>query len=190
MKINKKKSRKGALTFLLIIFLISLGLNLYYFYQLNEDRRSKLVINLKDRIKYGVYCVGEQKPDVCYWFDYSGVIFKEATTIIDLVSLKVNEVSNFQPRIGQQFLDEDLFTNLRWIMEFLKQDNLEVNSVVLQRNDQELIVNTKEGVKILFSLRFDPRDNIKGLLAFIRKVKTLNEFKQINLKTENKIFYK
>lgn len=177
------------LIFLSFVFIISLVINIYYLWtNSSTDLLSALQVSNEIR-EYGVFCVGEERSDVCYWFNNNGLLTSEATTIVGNVLLKINEVSNYRPEINKQFLDNYLWENMALVIEFLKSGKLDVKNILLIRNDQDLIVTANDGVKILFSLRFNPQNNIAGLLSALDKNKMKN-VSQIDLRVENKIFYK
>ncbi len=176
------------LAFLFFVLILSLFLNIYYLWN-NHSTKPTNTLQLSNEIKnYGVFCVGEERPDVCYWFSNGGVVTNEAATIVGNI-VKINEVSDFRPALGKQFLDDYLWKNMTVIIEFLKGGKLDVKNLLLLRNDQDLIVTTNDEKIILFSLRFSPKNNIIGLLSYLDKGAIKNA-SQIDLRVENKIFYK
>ncbi len=184
MKYYKRKSRKGVISLLLFFLLLSAAINFYYLWP-KSAAIGQLTVHA--RVDYGVYCVGEIRADVCYWFDRQGRLWDEAKTIVGESILKVEEISDFKPVRGQSFLPEQLVANFVKIFDFLKTGYLEVKTISLKREDQELEVLTK--TKILFSLRFDSKNNLAGLVAFLKKHEP-KELEYIDLRVENKIFYK
>ncbi len=178
------------LVFLIFVFISSLFISVYYLWNgSSADLLSSLQSNNNKIREYGVFCIGEERLDICYWFDNNGVLINKATTIVGNVSLKINEISDYKPEINKQFLDDYLWKNMAFIMEFLKSGKLNVKNILFIRDDQDLIVITNNDVKILFSLRFNPQNNIVGLLSALEKNKIKN-VSQIDLRVENKIFYK
>ena len=190
MNYYRKKSRKGFVSLLLFLLLLSAAVNFYYLWP-----RSKTdLILINNRENYGVYCVGEIKADSCYWFDGRGVIWGEAKTILGESILKTEEVSDFRPARGIGLLPKRLVPNFIKVIDFLKTGYLEVDKVILKRGDQELEVSafyksTGLKTKILFNLRIDPQSNLVGLVAFLKKNRP-KELEYIDLRVENKIFYK
>ena len=144
-----KKKQSGVFRFFLLAALLAtLTLDFYYWTLLQQAPRPKIV-----RQEYGVFCVGEERPSVCYWFDNGGVIWKRALTIVGESVIKINEISPYQPRAGQLFLTEDLWQNLSLIVAFLKTGQLAVSHIILDRARQEVTVVTPAQTKVLFNLR-------------------------------------
>ena len=178
------------LVFLIFVFISSLFISVYYFWNAPSiDLVSSLLAKNNKIREYGVFCIGEERPDVCYWFDNNGVLNQKATVILGDVLLNINEISDYKPETNKQFLESHLWKNMAFILEFLKSEKLDIKSVSFIRSDQDLIVITDSDVKILFSLRFNPQNNIAGFLSALEKNKMKN-VSQIDLRVENKIFYK
>ena len=183
MIVKKKKSR-GFRPILFVLFLATLATTFYYWYSLNKNTNIKKIIHNE----LAVFCVGQERPDLCYWFDNNGLIGKRATTIVG-DAVKIDEISNYQPKIDKLFIDQSLWGNFYTLINFFKAGKLNVSSIVLNRDEKEINVNTANGTNILFSLRFNPKNNINGLLVFKNKTGLAN-ISQIDLRTENKIYYK
>ncbi|MEK9183529.1 MAG: hypothetical protein AAB890_00460 [Patescibacteria group bacterium] len=178
------------LVFLLLIFIISLSVSVYYFWNnFSTTLASSSRTNNNKIREYGVFCIGEERPDACYWFDNNGVLNQKATVVLGDVLLNINEISDYKPESNKQFLENNLWENMALIIEFLKSGKLDVKNVLFIRSSQDLIITTNDSVKILFSLRFNPQNNIAGLLSALEKNKMQN-VSQIDLRVENKIFYK
>lgn len=178
------------MTLLLFFLLLSAAINFYYLWP--RSKADQAAVDSEEN--FGVYCGGETKADSCYWFDGRGVIWGEAKIILGESILKTEEVSNFKPARGSSLLPEKLALNFIKIVNFLKTGYLMVEKINLKRDDQELEVLVEykpTGLKtrIFFNLRIDPKINLAGLAAFLEKYKP-RELEYIDLRVENKIFYK
>lgn len=178
------------MTLLLLLLGLSAAINFYYLWP--RSKTDQKAVNNEE--KFGVYCGGEVKADACYWFDGWGVIWEEAKTILGESILKTEEISNFKPARGGGLLPENLASNFIKIIDFLKTGYLKVEKINLKRDDQELEVlvgykPTGLKTKIFFNLRIDPKINLAGLTAFLKKYQP-RELEYIDLRVENKIFYK
>ena len=176
--------------FLTLSLFLAIALNAYHFW----PRAGVGKNNLVKQKNYGAYCVGEERPDSCYWFDEQGIVWNEAKTIVDERLLKIEEISDFQPSRGQSFLSKELIVNLIKILDFFRSSRVLAESIKLKRDDQELeaMANYPEtGLKtrVLFNLRFNPQNNLTGLTVFLKKYKP-KDLEYIDLRVENKIFYK
>lgn len=129
-----------------------------------------------------------EAPQDCYWFDRDGFIMADAPATEGVLIKDVSDVSGREVNIGDYVLpDEELAAMFR-IFSFIDKSGLEIKSYRLEPlNKQELLAFIKAGPVIYFSLRLDPSfalEPIKSLAS------TLPSLQYVDLRSENKIFYK
>lgn len=140
----------------------------------------------------GILCV-TANPDAseeCYLFDVNGVVFDKARTVVNEVIVKVHEQSDVRPTITLPFVPPADWQNLRLILEAVRTKKLNVNRIALTRTDKEITLTIlPHNTLFYFSYAFDPRDHLKALPEFFKKV-SLEELRYVDLRVEGKIFYK
>ena len=172
----------------------------------------KILLNIQEREKYGMWCrdfptnesgsrlreanVGtsadqnDNNKTWCYWFDKEGIIFDRASEAEEGVIFRINNIdeSVALPRLGDSVLGQDLFINLKKILEFLRGDFVIQNHQWNNKNF-DLKSFTQGGVQLFFNTRFNPETNLKALKELSLKpfFKRLN---YVDLRVENRVYYK
>ena len=145
----------------------------------------KVLLNIKERERYGMWCSLK-----CYWFDKEGIIFDRAPETEEKSILKINASDNDETplQLGDVVLRQDLFDNLKKILEFLK-ESFAIQTHRWNENNLDLKSFTAGGAQLLFNARFDPDINLKALKELSLKpfFKKLN---YVDLRVENRIYYK
>ena len=140
------------------------------------------------REEFGVYCVGPEQATDCYLFDDQGVILGKAKTFVGEVLIKIDDVSDYKPQLKQSFLPAADWQNSWLILDFLKSGQIKPEVITLKRSSQELAVRS-DGPRLFFSYRFDPTDHLAALRLLRQKPNWFN-LSYIDLRTENRVFYK
>lgn len=172
-----------------------------------------LEIDYEKRDRYGVWCLmsnsGGAMADAsstvdttsssivlatdnerCFWFDESGIIFSSAPHIEGNLVYRVDDYTNRSLVFGDVVLGSRLLPNLFKIFNFLDQFNfnersLRLDDLALQEIKTNQITSSTPG--IYFSLRFDPAFALEPLQSI---KSTLNGIQYIDLRVENRIYYK
>ena len=149
------------------------------------------ILKEQRRQEFGVYCLSPEPveglgPD-CYLFDKDGIVFAKAKTVVGEVILRVEEVSDYQAKIGQRFLPISQWSNLLKILDYISRGSWSSSVFRLKRDQEEIILEGPP--KLLFSLRFDPEKHLAALTELKKKVKVEN-LAYLDLRVEDKIFYK
>lgn len=126
----------------------------------------------------------------CFWFDEQGVVFSQAPYIEGNLIYRVDDYTGQSFVFGDKVLDERLLPNLFKVFSFLDQFNfngrsLRLDDLALEEIKTNQITNSTP--TIYFSLRFDPAFALAPLQS-IRN--TLNGIQYIDLRVENRIYYK
>ncbi|MDP3956535.1 MAG: hypothetical protein Q8P97_00890 [bacterium] len=129
-----------------------------------------------------------EMPSDCYWFDKDGFIFAGAPETEGVLLLEVEDISLREIKIGEYVLPDDERTTLFKIFNFIDVLNIKVRQFRLEPLDkQEVTAFTEAGPMIYFSLRLDPSFAIEP----VRSLKaTLPTLKYVDLRSENKVFYR
>lgn len=124
----------------------------------------------------------------CYWFDRDGFIFAGAPETEGMLLLEVEDISLREIKIGEYVLPDDERVTLFKIFNFIDVLNIKIRQFRLESLDkQEVTAFTEAGPMIYFSLRLDPSFAIEPVRSLTATLPTL---KYIDLRSENKIFYK
>ncbi len=128
----------------------------------------------------------------CWWFDENGIVFARAPTIEGNLLFRVDDYTGRTLAPGDAVLEERFITNLFRIFAFLNQSDFQVRSLRLDDLAlQEISTNALNSStpKIYFSLRFDPEPDLKPLQD-LAVSSTFNNIQYIDLRVENRIYYK
>lgn len=127
-------------------------------------------------------------PSSCYWFDKDGFIFAEAPETEGVLIRSIHDVSLREVHVGEYVLPDDPRAILFKIFGFVDAVDIQVGRFELESLDkQEVTAFTEAGPVIYFSLRLDPSFAIEP----VRSLKaTLPTLKYVDLRSENKVFYK
>lgn len=186
MSYYQKRSKK-LLCALFVLLFLTVALDAYYFWSKFNPPIS--ISNVVSNNEYGVFCVGAERPLSCYWFNENGQIIQETQTIVGEKIIKINEISDYRPISRQVFLPDDLMRNFLVAISFFKKQDLPVDDIVLKRINQELAFLIPNTSSVRLSLRFNPINNLTGLKLFLDANQS-KKFEYIDLRAENKIFYK
>jgi len=163
---------------------------------LNLLDRKNLEIGVAERVAFALYCNEdslEGLPD-CYLLDKSGFIYDRSPGYLGAVYFIYSSGENLSEPIGKQFILEEEFKKLP---EFI--DNLSVlgiNPVALKISDSEYKLTILNGGYIVWKRQDDlslVRSNLEAFLfsdAIRSQVNFMNNILYLDLRTDNKIFYK
>lgn len=167
---------------------------------INKDLfKHQITVDMHKRQRLGIICENNSADSAisprlsvtnCWWFDDTdGLLMSEAPFADGQMFFRINETGMVNLALGQLILPESLFINLKIILEILKDLNIAIADMRLDRALEELTIASTGHFRLIFSLRFDPSaviGSVKDLL-----VKTPAEkIDYIDLTVENKIYLK
>ena len=133
----------------------------------------------------------QESDEKCYWFDDSGLLFKEGFDSEGSVIMAIHDYSQSPENIGDFILPQQRFIpNMISIINLLRNSSLNIKEVRL--NDiglEEIQVKTYNGPDIYFSLRFSPDIYQKALQSII-SLHNFNSLQYIDFRTQNRAYYK
>lgn len=143
-----------------------------------------LNITVQERERMAIWC-GENNQ--CYWIDKNGLLFGEAPTTEGSLLLTIH-VDNTLIE-GNKISEERFIKNIITTLENIPSLNLPIKRAVFDKYLQELRFEAYSGPDIFFSIRFDPMFNL-GSLEKLEKKKNLQNMRYIDLRVENRLYYK
>ncbi|TSC59640.1 MAG: Uncharacterized protein LiPW15_660 [Parcubacteria group bacterium LiPW_15] len=149
----------------------------------------KIEIRVVERKPYGIWCMGTEAPE-CFWFDGDGYIFKRGLSTEGNIIKSVSDLSGRKLGLGNRVLGEDFFPNLKSAFDVLEASGIGTRSVELKDLAlQEVAAKTAEGPLIYFSLRFSAA-NFLDLLETLKGTKAFSKLQYIDLRIQNRAYYK
>lgn len=155
----------------------------------NYGERS-IVLTVTEREPFGVWCLKKNLPPECFWFDREGVIFKRFFEVEGNLIKSLNDYYGENLRLGSRILPKEFIPNLISIFEVIDHSSLSVKEIRL--NDlglQEIEVNTYDGPKIYFSLRFSA-GNTLAVIQSISEKTGLKKLEYLDFRVENRAYYR
>ncbi|GEM_PF-791897 len=151
-------------------------------------------ISVQERQRFAVWCFDNAVPadtaqQNCFWFDMTGILFEPGPETEGNLILTIHELGNNILPIGTRITEDRFISNIRKIIDQLQHLGAPISSVVFNRETQELKVTLYQGVIIYLSIRFDPEVNFQALNQVLHTI-TLNTLEYVDLRVENRIFYK
>lgn len=154
-----------------------------------KDFPSTVIVEIKEREPVAVLC--EENNRTCFYLDKTGFIFDQAAFFSSGVFLKFFNEREEQLQIGNFLLDQELFRRLLKFKE--RTDSLIKISEIYLKPEGIYKLQTFEG----FYLILDGEDdwdiafsNFDVFLKEITKEKNIKDIEYIDLRFNNKVFYK
>ena len=148
--------------------------------------RQAVLIDIKERVPLGIWC---GKTGSCYWLDEHGIAFEEAPETEGSLILIVYDNGAESIALNKRVAEERFSKNLTDILKAISKMSMPVKKITFDKILQELHIATYEGPDLFFSIRFNPELNIASFRSLQEKG-TLKGMQYIDLRVENKIFYK
>jgi len=127
----------------------------------------------------------------CWWFDKKdGLLIQEAPDAQGQLIFTITEDNSDFLDIGSQMLDGLLFDNFRKLLKAIKELDLSVKNLMVDRVRQEFKIITNQGAAFIFSLRFDATTSAVPALKELLKKNPLETINYVDLTVENKIYLK
>lgn len=174
--------------FIFLLLVTILGATIFFFY--DEIKKIipaqnlatiKKIINGKN---IGIWCGKKQ----CFWFDERGVLTKPAPRPEGRLIILVNETKG-ETDINKPFLKENFWKNFKSILNSWMIEEWMINRFTIDKSKKEGIAKT-DNFDIYFSLRFNPENNLKALKKIIEEKINTNNLSYIDLRVENKIYFR
>ena len=147
---------------------------------------NKISIDFKEVKPKFLYCLSEE----CFYLDKNGILYETAPFFSDS-PLPILEFVEKQKKIklGEALLPKNEIEFFLNFIEEIKQQNLYIKKIELE-NDIKLAIN--EGWKLMLVFGEKNYKNIteKLFLLFERKIKDRSRLEYIDMRFENKAFYK
>lgn len=157
-------------------------------------RNIKIVVEEKQ--PFGSWCLtetsGSQEAAIqnCFWFDGQGNTFKRAIGMEGSIFTVVDDYSQKNLGIGSKILPDKFIPNIFSIFKAVAGSGLRVKKMRL--NDlslEEMEVDTYDGPKIYFSLRF-PADSVANAIGSIKGKTVFGDLQYVDFRVENRVYYK
>jgi hypothetical protein len=160
-----------------------------------HDHRVTLMAS--EREPYGVWCLENRDPVMCYWVDATGYVLEPApkfegnivSTIADYATNDLAE-GTFVPPAG-------MMANVVSIFHALAASGIGVREVRYEHPErQELTVTTYLGPNLLFSMRFPATATAPALLDLLAKdsrgelTPRFRDLQYVDFRVENRVYYK
>ena len=157
---------------------------------LNVDELRTLILTVEERAPFALYCVG----DKCFFLDKEGLIFAPAPSFSAGVYFIYRTEDLIENPIGKRFVTPEEFGSLLKFMETLSILNIRPSTLEIGIDDYSLFLSDggriiwRRGDDLLFIRSnleaFLSDDSIRAQSDFLKKILYLD------LRTENKVFYK
>lgn len=159
--------------------------------QIEKHRFGRSVsVTVTERKRAGIWCFERSDPQRCFWFDAGGILFLPAYSAEGNLIPVLHDYSREPLALGESALQAKFLPNMLSIFSALKSIHLSVREVRL--NDlgrEEIEVQTYNGPRLLFSLRF-PAAGVPDAIAAVERVVKLADLQYIDFRVENKVYYK
>ncbi len=149
--------------------------------------KRSLSISVQERERYGIWCATKQDGNQCFWFDRTGILFDGAAQTHGDIIKAVLDNSGEQLIFGGYILEERFIQNLISIFDILEENEISFIEMVLdKRENQEVVIRTKAGLPLYFSIRDNPAFTNEAL----RKLKEeFSLLQYIDFRSRNRVFF-
>lgn len=152
-------------------------------------------VNIDERRALLVWCSGEK----CYLIDENGTAYSEADfnspELVQNNLLRISDTSNREVLIGENILEQSYERYVLEVADSLGDAGFESTGEYLtpSRMAGEIRVKTKQGAELYFSTQFPLKTAIATLSVILKKEipeEKRGELEYVDLRNENKVFYK
>ncbi|MDO8504784.1 MAG: hypothetical protein Q7S36_02930 [Candidatus Liptonbacteria bacterium] len=149
--------------------------------------KKRVTIRVAERIPYGIWC---ESPEVCFWFDDEGVLFRKSPASQGNLIKTVTDSSGRSLGLGARVLPENFFANLLSIFDSLERGGVSPNSLeVKDLSLGEVAVGISEGPDLYFSLQFSSA-NTPDILKMLKSGSAFSKLQYVDLRIPNRAYYK
>lgn len=157
-----------------------------------KDR--SIVIEAKPRKRFASWCKSSLRAGAeyknCFWLDESGLAFEEAPILTGQLIFSITEHAQNSNFIAQErILPESEFSYIKTLLKALRESELEIEEISLERDLQELQILTKDNTNIRFSYRFNPKRNVVEAFKRILKDQEIYLYSEFNFTVENRVYF-
>ncbi len=161
----------------------------------NYVKRS-VKITVREKRPFGSWCLTESSAtqeapiQECFWFDEQGNIFKRAIGMEGSIFTVVDDYSQKNLGIGSKILPDKFIANIFSIFKAIADSGLRVKEMRLDDLSlEEMEVDTYDGPKIYFSLRF-PADSVPDAIVSLKGKTIFGDLQYVDFRVENRVYYK
>lgn len=154
---------------------------------INKNFPGSIIISVKERNAFGIWCFGIEPDQVCQYFDESGYAWgsalKSSGTL--LVSVEDETAASNNPNINP-----GLIKTIASIYNDLSKTNIKLIKIVIPQNSiDELRAYTLDGYYLIFST-IRPIDEQTHALSIFLTQKEDRTFQYIDLRVKDRIYFK
>ncbi len=151
---------------------------------------NSLVINVVEREPFAIWCLKKNLPERCFWFDEKGIVFRQAPVTSGNIIKIISDYTQDNLAVNTKILPEEFLPNFLSILNVLSLSGLNSRDIAIKDLAlQEVEVSLSQGPEIYFSLRHDSKNYLKAIQSLANHLK-LSNLKYIDLRTENRIYYR
>jgi len=155
---------------------------------IKRENWNTVSIEIAEHKPFGIWCDG----DDCYFVNDKGLFFAKVPEIYD-PNLIVIEGEKEGDKLGQYFIEENIFSNFSQKVSLLKEIEIEVTRIYTEDFETFKFV-TKDGPELFVEKNDDPVQTINNLETTINQ-EDINDaqfenLEYIDLRFDNKVFYK
>ena len=151
--------------------------------------KRELIINLIEREEVAIVC----KESKCFYIDKSGKVFEDAPQTSGSLIIAINDVSGRNIKLGDKIFDEVFINSVLEIKEdlFNKMDLRILNFDSMNFPVQDVKAITSERWYAFFNFKNNIKSQISALKAALsEKIKDRTSLQYIDLRIENRVYYK
>lgn len=148
--------------------------------------RQSVNIKVRERERLAIWCDAISE---CDWIDDGGMATEKAPQTEGSLIIAIYDNSATRIIRGARVLEDRFIGNLISIIKAIAAMKLPIEKITYDARLQEIQVKNYSGPDLFFSIRFDPAQNIASLRTLKEKV-DLNKIAYIDLRVENRLYYK
>lgn len=160
--------------------------------------KQTLKLIIKEREEIGIICeadpaFAEATAGRCFYIDNEGIIFKKSLLTSGFMILLINDFSERQYDLGDKIFDKNLMELLLKIKDKLANElDIPLAKIdIVSYPIKDIRATTYEGWKIIFSNERNIDEQILELKTALKeKIKNTTGLEYIDLRIENRIYYK
>ncbi len=144
-----------------------------------------LEIKVQEREGIIVWDIGDKK----YLIDEEGIAFSECLGESNLPN--ITDSKKLPVDLNSQVVNSDFVNFILQLSEKLPKEDIFIGSIVVPESIYDIEIETKKGFKIFFDIRRSIDSQINKLRTLLEKIgDEVNYIQYIDLRIENKVFYK
>lgn len=151
-------------------------------------------LTIKERGRLGIVCqIKEEEMENCFYIDNQGIIFEQAPQTSGSLILLIKDFSQREFYLGKKIFEQRI---VDFIFQARQGLSSEIGLMALDFNvlsfpPKDLKVMTNEGWYIIFDLEGDIKNQLRSIGAALEeKIKDRESLEYVDLRIENRIYYK